>query len=220
MRIRNSGNSPQRSLSPPPPSPPTPSFSTSPSHVMVSRTNARLSSIDSPVAQDGSVTDDCWSVSTKESLGHSIFGQTSTSSNSVSSSLSFNGRWCEEERAIPLKKRRVVMLSYETKQQSRERMEKDTLMEERNQNQRCNRRNGKGWRCNKMKVKGHSLCNHHLEMQKMRNSSTSSTTTNQGEDGDGAGRPAFAVRENKRVKVVKARSMSSLLRDTVPLFYY
>ncbi|KAG4215659.1 hypothetical protein ERO13_A01G190633v2 [Gossypium hirsutum] len=188
---------------------------------MVSRTNARLSTIDSPVAQDGSVTDD-------SCLGHSIFGQTSTSSNSVSSSLSFNGmlffiflwRWCEEKRAIPLKKRRVVMVSYETKQQSRERMEKDTLMEERNQNQRCNRRNGKGWRCNKMKVKGHSLCNHHLEMQKMRNSSTSSTTTNQGEDGDGAGRPAFAVRENNRVKVVKARSMSSLLRDTVPLFYY
>nr|KJB16332.1 hypothetical protein B456_002G223700 [Gossypium raimondii] len=202
---------------------------------MVSRTNARLSSIDSPVAQDGSVTDDScfwlrlfWNVAFY-SLGHSIFGQTSTSSNSVSSSLSFNGmllfflwRWCEEERAIPLKKRRVVMVSYETKEQSRERMEKDTLVEERNQNQRCNRRNGKGWRCDKMKMKDHSLCNHHLEMQRMRSSSTSTSTstTNQGEDGDGAGRPAFAVRENKRVKVVKARSMSSLLRDTVPLFYY
>lgn len=68
-----------------------------------------------------------------------------------------------------------------------------------------------------MKVKGHSLCNHHLEMQRMRNTSTT-TTTNEGEDG--AGTTAFAARENKRVKVVKARSMSSLLRDTVPLFYY
>ncbi|XWS59270.1 hypothetical protein CRYUN_Cryun08bG0107000 [Craigia yunnanensis] len=151
-------------------------------HVMVSRINARLSSIfdngaDSTfktsrffAQDDETTTDHSWCMSTNESFGHGIFGQTSTSS-SVSSSLSYNGRWCEEERAIPLKKRRVVMVSYETNQ-SKEKVKKGALGEgkrEMGEMERCNRGNGKGWRCNKMRVKGHSLCKHHLEQQRMRN---------------------------------------------------
>ncbi|KAE8726613.1 hypothetical protein F3Y22_tig00006570pilonHSYRG00028 [Hibiscus syriacus] len=209
MRIRNSQNHPQRSLSPPqPPSSPPPSNPPSdqqqPQHVMVSRINARLSSIDN--GSDSKDTIDSCSMSTNESLGHTIFVQRSTSSNSVSSFLSFNGQWCEEENTKSLKKRRVVT---------------DALMEERNQSQRCNRENGKGWRCNKMRVKGRSLFNHHLEMQRMRN--TRCPITGNEEEEEEGGTTPFAVsgnqmRENKRVKVVKkARCISSLLRDTVPL---
>ncbi|GMJ02288.1 hypothetical protein HRI_003898000 [Hibiscus trionum] len=190
MRIRNSRNHPHRSLSPPPPPPPP---SPPPQqHVMVSRINSRLSSINN--GSDSKDTFDSWSMSTNESIGHGLFGQTSTSSSSVSSSLSYTGRWCEEEKAIPLKKRRVVI---------------DALMEEKK----------KGWRCNKMKAKGRSLCNHHLEMQRNRN--THCPTAVRTEEGEGT--TSFAASgnqmgETKRVKVVKARSIRSLLRDTVPLY--
>ncbi|XVF55992.1 hypothetical protein PTKIN_Ptkin06aG0080300 [Pterospermum kingtungense] len=231
MGITNSDTCPQqRSLSPPPdllssssimqqpPYNPTifspmimtmpPSHQHTP-HVLVSRINARLSSniirnngADSKhrlFAQDDEsrTDDDSWS---SMSTNGSIFGHTSTSS-SVSSSLSYKGRWCEEERAIPLKKRRVVMVSYETIQ-SKEMMG------------RCNRENGKGWRCKKMRVKGHSLCKHHLELQRMRNINCFSNTSNQGE---AAAATPNQIRMNKRVRVVKARSITSLLRDTVPL---
>ncbi|KAE8735177.1 hypothetical protein F3Y22_tig00000405pilonHSYRG00065 [Hibiscus syriacus] len=213
MRIRNTRNHPQSSLSPPPPPPPPQPLSSPPpsnppydhqppQHVMVSRINARLSSIDN--GSDSKDTMDSWSMSTNESFGHTIFVQTSTSSNSVSSSLSLNGRWCEEEKAKPLKKRRVVM---------------DALMEERNQNQRCNRENGKGWRCNKTRVKGRSLCNHHLEMQRTRN--THCATTGNEEEEEEEGTTSFAVCGNQKGKtrgLRKARCISSLLRDTVPLF--
>ncbi|KAE8731156.1 WCRKC thioredoxin 1 isoform 1 [Hibiscus syriacus] len=213
MRIRNSRIHLQRSLSPPPPSSsPQPSNPPSdqqpPQHIMVSRINARLSSIDN--GSDSKDTIDSWSMSTNDSFGHTVFVQTSSSSSSVSSSLSLNGRWCEEEKAKPLKKRRVVM---------------DALMEERNQNQRCNRENGKGWRCNKMRVKGRSLCNHHLEMQRTRNTHCATTGNEEEEEAEEEeGTTSFAVSgnqkgEKKRVKVVKkARCISSLLRDTVPLF--
>ncbi|XWS43256.1 hypothetical protein CRYUN_Cryun16bG0087300 [Craigia yunnanensis] len=203
-------------------------------HVMVSRINARLSSnIDNGADSKGTffktsllfaqddetTTDDTWSISTNENFGHDIFGQTLTSS-SVSSSLSYNGRWCEEERAIPLKKRRVVMVSYETNQ-SKEMMKKGALEErqrEIGEMKRCNRGNGKGWRCSKMRVKGHRLCKHHLELQRMRNINCPSRS-NQVEGVSFSGR-VNQIRENKRVRVVKARSMSSLLRDTVPLLSY
>ncbi|KAL4311240.1 hypothetical protein GQ457_01G014240 [Hibiscus cannabinus] len=180
MRIRNSRNHPQRPLSPPP-SPPPPE-----QHVMVSRINARLSSVDD--GSDSKDTIDSWSVSTHESFGHSLFGQTSTSSNSVSSSLSHTtGRWCEEEKAIPLKKRRVVI---------------DALMEERKQKQRCDREKKKEWGCDKMRVKGRSLC----------------PTIRNG--GEGEGTRSFAASGNQMGgnKRVKARSISSLLRETVPLY--
>ncbi|XVF07391.1 hypothetical protein REPUB_Repub06bG0134900 [Reevesia pubescens] len=217
-------------------------------HVMVSRINARLSSSihnngadfeDTFFNQSRSfapdhetTTDDSWSTSTNEqSFGHGIFGQTSTSS-SVSSSLASNGRWCEEERAIPLKKRRVVMVSYETnqsKEMKKKKKKRDALEETRKRemgesegndiDERCNRGNGKGWRCNKMRVKGHSLCKHHLERQRMRN-----IMRNQREGEDSfavSGRPNQLIKENKRrARVVKARSMTNLLRDTVPLLYY
>ncbi|XVE61277.1 hypothetical protein DITRI_Ditri06bG0026800 [Diplodiscus trichospermus] len=250
MRIRNNGTLPQLSLSPPPdllsssilqppPSPPPyqptissptkpmmmnthPSSSPSnqqPPHVMTSRINARLSSHIDNGADFKDTTDDSCSLPTNESFRHGVFCQTSTSS-SVSSSLSYNGRWCEEERAIPLKKRKVVMVSYETNQ-SKEIMKKDALMEERKQEmgekERCNRTNGKGWRCNKQRVKGSRLCKHHLELQRVTNTNSPSTRSNQGERVSIAGRAAD--RENKRMRMVRARSMTSLLRDTVPLLY-
>ncbi|EOY09526.1 Uncharacterized protein TCM_024942 [Theobroma cacao] len=196
-------------------------------HVMVSRINARLSSFDNgadskdAIFSASSYAQDSWSFSSNESFGHGIFGQTQTStSSSASSSLSYSGRWCEEERAIPLKKRRVVMISYETKQSKEiQIMKKDALGRKREMGEmegfeRCNRGNGKGWRCNKMRVKGHRLCKHHLEMQRMR--SMNCPSRNQGDSFAGG---ANQMRENKRVRVVKARSMSSLLRDSVPLLY-
>ena len=130
------------------------------------------------------------------------------------------GRWCEEERAIPLKKRRVVMVRYETNQ-SKENLKKGALEErqrEIGEMKRCNRGNGKGWRCSKMRVKGHTLCKNHLELQRMRNINCS-RRSNQGEGDSFVGR-ANQIRENKRVRVVKARSMRSLLRDTVPLLSF
>ncbi|XP_021283134.1 uncharacterized protein LOC110415754 [Herrania umbratica] len=149
---------------------------------MVSRINARLSSLDNgadskdTIFSTSSYAQDSWSMSTNEIFGHGIFGQTQTpTSSSASSSLSYNGHWCEEERAIPLKKRRVAMISYETKQNTEiQIMKKHALGRKREMGEmegfeRCNRENGKGWRCNKMRVKGHSLCKHHLEMQRMRN---------------------------------------------------
>ncbi|XP_022766026.1 growth-regulating factor 7-like [Durio zibethinus] len=126
------------------------------------------------------------------------------------------GWWCEEERAIPLKKRRVVVTVSHEKNQSKEMMKKGALEE--GYDQRCNRGNGKGWRCDKMRVKGHSLCKHHLEMQRMRNNNNPGR--NQEDESLAVKDRANQIRENKRVRVVKARSMSSLLRDTVPLLYY
>lgn len=112
------------------------------------------------------------------------------------------GLWCEEEKAIPLKKRRVVMVS------NKEMMEEEMRSSE----------NGKGWRCNKMRVKGHGYCNHHLGLERMRNEISRS---NQGQ-GEGVsffgGRANQISRIKKRIRRgVKARSVSSLLRDTVPL---
>ncbi|OMO68919.1 Growth-regulating factor 5 [Corchorus olitorius] len=187
-----------------------------PPHVMVSRINPRLSSFaggaadskdavfdtSSSFAQDESTTDQSWSVSTNESFGNAVCVQSSTSS-SVSSSLSYNGRWCEEEKTMPLKKRRVLMVSYETSQRKEMKKNKKDAGEKKQEigeiegYESCNLKDGKGWKCRKMRVKGHSYCKHHLEKQRMNDINRR--------------------KQNKKHKEVKARSISSLLKNTVPL---
>ncbi|KAJ4971364.1 hypothetical protein NE237_004463 [Protea cynaroides] len=116
-----------------------------------------------------------------------VNGVLSSSSNQVE-------RWCEEEKAFPLKKRRGSfnhkaidkekkmrsILKITTNQkwvQPHEDGGDDDEGEGRNrgvemEGSRCSRINGRGWRCCQKTLMGYSLCEHHLGKGRIRSSSS------------------------------------------------
>ncbi|GFY99831.1 hypothetical protein Acr_13g0012310 [Actinidia rufa] len=182
--------------------------------------------------------------------------QTSTD-NSISSSPSHEeGHWCEEDKVFPLKKRRTTFTSkvrvtslmhkqqnervsktYDhkngrgdrddepvEKHEAKRRESKGEMMREA---WRCSRRNGRGWRCHRQALEGHSMCQHHLSQARLRNSRFNGVRSQNGpniqpkevcdswyledEDSDGDSEMGF-----KKRGVLKARSMRSLLGQTLP----
>ncbi|MBA0607261.1 hypothetical protein Godav_019593 [Gossypium davidsonii] len=127
-------------------------------------------------------------------------------------SLQGVGKWCEGEKAFPLKKRRG---SFERIMQK-----KDDIINDHNYNSgkkkgrngalmegsRCSRVNGRGWRCCQQTLVGYSLCEHHLGKGRLR--SITSVRSRSLEE-----KPLMTTTIKKRVKLgmVKARSISSLL---------
>ncbi|KAF8396041.1 hypothetical protein HHK36_017653 [Tetracentron sinense] len=191
--------------------------------------------------------------------------------NSSSSSLSHKvvGRWCERERAFPLKKRRggfeqkasegtiilekkkkVKKMGMKTKTNKKwvdheededeeiiedgvdrnnvkKRGNGDTVME----GSRCSRVNGRGWRCCQQTLVGYSLCEHHLGKGRLRSMSSVRSRTsainrpnfkkdeswqlNGLEDDDDDEKPLTITKRRKKIGMVKARSISSLLGLTL-----
>ncbi|KAL5059480.1 hypothetical protein RYX36_031084 [Vicia faba] len=114
-----------------------------------------------------------------------------------STTFAQEGRWCEGEKAIPLKKRKgrlenVVMDSVDSKKTkmktklNKKCMRKDDEDEESKkkvdntkkratkrgsalmEGSRCSRVNGRGWRCCQQTLVGYSLCEHHLGKGRLR----------------------------------------------------
>ncbi|KAJ1403356.1 WRC domain [Sesbania bispinosa] len=127
-------------------------------------------------------------------------------------------RWCEGEKAIPLKKRRG---SFEN-------------------GSRCSRVNGRGWRCCQQTLVGYSLCEHHLGKGRLRSmtsvrsrsiatsiapkkvldaslslsvpsASSSSLDKQNNKSENDEKKPVIITKKRMKLGMVKARSISSLL---------
>lgn len=119
---------------------------------------------------------------------------------------------------IPLKKRRMSFERNLISEKEKKTNESDASEEE----LRCRRSDGKKWRCTSRRVEGYSMCAHHLEREKLSRSRgyrrhrrynarrNQKTTITEDERKDGK-------RKKKIMKQVKARSINSLVRNTVPL---
>ncbi|XP_012466998.1 uncharacterized protein LOC105785449 [Gossypium raimondii] len=147
-------------------------------------------------------------------------------------SLQGVGKWCEGEKAFPLKKRRG---SFERIMQK-----KDDIINDHNYNSgkkkgrngalmegsRCSRVNGRGWRCCQQTLVGYSLCEHHLGKGRLRSITSVRSRSLGSNNNNNAGKkeeqpplskqeekPLMTTTIKKRVKLgmVKARSISSLL---------
>lgn len=153
--------------------------------------------------------------------------------------LSFTGGWGEEEKAMPLKKRRFI--SFEVEQEGSGDIDGRGKMvkaegEGEDTSTRCGRTDGKRWRCSGRRVEGYSMCEHHLLIRRVSCRSENLTKPEIGEGGEGDGGNLDDEKKNKKKKKrtkaeegcfwnnnnnnnkkkVKARSINSLLRDTVP----
>ncbi|KAK9291246.1 hypothetical protein L1049_009434 [Liquidambar formosana] len=163
------------------------------------------------------------------------------------------GHWCEEDREIPLKKRRASFKGKVSKESMMEKEEssrtnvrvrrrrkqkwvesEDGKEEEKVQDGqkreggswkmdglRCSRKNGRGWRCWQQALVGYSMCEHHLEKGRLKRMSNVRSRRkdeeyDEEEDGDDES-GCMGAKKRKKIGVVKARSMSSLLGQTVPL---
>ncbi|XP_077234606.1 uncharacterized protein LOC143876798 [Tasmannia lanceolata] len=181
------------------------------------------------------------------------------------------GRWCEGERAFPLKKRRgsfgekaIMKTKVEIKTNKKLNDNEDDGDEEEEmdsgvkklgkstnggaiiQGSRCSRVNGRGWRCCQQTLVGYSLCEHHLgkgrlrSMSSVRNRSFAVTRPNKDEENghDNVGLLSTLAQKDKedmnieeaeeddeilrvtmkkkrkKIGMVKARSISSLLGQT------
>lgn len=162
--------------------------------------------------------------------------------------LSLIGGWREEEKAMPLKKRRFI--SFEVDQEGSDDIDAGDKMvkvegKEEDTSTRCGRTDGKRWRCRGRRVEGHSMCEHHLLIRRVRYPGDNLMKREIGEDngeGDGddldnekkkkkrkrtkAEEGCFGNNDdnnnnnnNSKKKVKKARSITSLLRDTVPYMH-
>ncbi|KAK9196526.1 hypothetical protein WN943_004655 [Citrus x changshan-huyou] len=165
--------------------------------------------------------------------------------------LSLIGGWREEEKAMPLKKRRFI--SFEVDQEGSDDIDAGDKMvkvegKEEDTSTRCGRTDGKRWRCRGRRVEGHSMCEHHLLIRRVRYPGDNLMKREIGEDngeGDGddldnnkkkkkkkkrertkAEEGCFGNNDdnnnnnnNSKKKVKKARSITSLLRDTVPFMH-
>ncbi|KAL1550040.1 hypothetical protein AAHA92_18055 [Salvia divinorum] len=145
-------------------------------------------------------------------------GEEDSNTNMQPPSSSLQGRCCVESyKLVPLKKRKGVfernpseegaaakMKSKTNKKYGDVRKEKgkskrgNVIME----GSRCSRVNGRGWRCCQATLVGYSLCEHHLGKGRLRtkkpNHHQNLLTNNN---------------KSRKVGVVKARSISSLLRQ-------
>lgn len=145
------------------------------------------------------------------------------------------GGWREEEKAMPFKKRR--MISFEEEEEKSDNMDRDKMVKGEEDLMRCRRTDGRRWRCNRRRVEGYSMCKHHLLTRSTRYRSEN-LKREIAEEGDNEKKKkkkkvvmeeeegCFGKCENEdennnnnnyKRKVVKARSINSLLRDTVPL---
>ncbi|KAL2923879.1 Growth-regulating factor 7 [Bienertia sinuspersici] len=116
------------------------------------------------------------------------------------------GRWCDGDRAIPLKKRRTMVVKCDIENDKEKQMLKSSVTTsdeariinnngDNNNNQvsgkksngskrgntimegsRCSRVNGRGWRCCQQTLVGYSLCEHHLGKGRLRSMTSSSTS--------------------------------------------
>ena len=160
---------------------------------------------------------------------------------------------------MPLKKRRFI--SFEVDQEGSDDIDGGDKMvkvegkeEEEDTSTRCGRTDGKRWRCRGRRVEGHSMCEHHLLIRRVRYPGDNLMKREIGEDngeGDGddldnekkkkkkkkkrkrtkAEEGCFGNNDdddnnnnnnnnnNSKKKVKKARSITSLLRDTVPFMH-
>ncbi|XP_074304485.1 uncharacterized protein LOC141639204 [Silene latifolia] len=162
-------------------------------------------------------------------------------------------RWCDEDKAMPLKKRRGSLDSTETtnvvdatSKSLENNVEKPGVDEEEvkgnydesNSNgvngkkgskrgktimegSRCSRVNGRGWRCCQPTLVGYSLCEHHLGKGRLRNMSSVRGRTTSMPKNTALGTSSETLGNSEKMKkrakigVVKARSLSSLLGQTV-----
>ncbi|KAF5202842.1 Wrc protein [Thalictrum thalictroides] len=78
---------------------------------------------------------------------------------------------------------------------------------------RCSRVNGRGWRCCQETLVGYSLCEHHLGKGRLRNKIKSTIEKQQGTTISTllSSKPIMITKEAKKIGVVKARSLRSLL---------
>ena len=183
--------------------------------------------------------------------------------------------WREEDRTVPLKKRRPTLIEMETvmelkAEESKNRMgrvrrkrpkkwveedeeEEEEEEEEKEENgtarnngkkrrsgtgngiilegSRCSRVNGRGWRCDQQTLVGYSLCEHHLGKGKLKSMTSvrsspltapvlqkptnHETNTEEDESESDGYEGTMVARKGKKIGGVKARSMSSLLGQTV-----
>ncbi|CAK9148444.1 unnamed protein product [Ilex paraguariensis] len=114
----------------------------------------------------------------------------------------------------------------------RERSGGNTLMEVEGWRRRCSRRNGKGWRCCEPTLEGYSSCEHHLvrsrKINMKRSQQRTATTTikqqkvdthlcledtddEEDDDCEDGGNGSVVGERREKIRIVKARSMGSLL---------
>lgn len=170
--------------------------------------------------------------------------------------------WREEDRAVPLKKRRATF-EMETMMEIKDEKAKKRMMRVRRnrpkkwveedegeengmaknngkkgrsgagiilEGSRCSRVNGRGWRCHQQTLVGYSLCEHHLGKGRLKSMTSvksspltapvlhkptkPETNTEDEEESDGY-EGTMVAKKGKKIGAVKARSMSSLLGQTV-----
>lgn len=104
-------------------------------------------------------------------------------------------------------------------------MDRGKMVKEDDDLMRCGRTDGRKWRCSRKRVEGYSMCEHHLRTRsaRYRNENSKTEIDEEEEEGDKKKEKGYFGKyenedgnDNKR-KGVKARSISSLLRDTAPL---
>ncbi|PKU77902.1 uncharacterized protein LOC110096605 [Dendrobium catenatum] len=76
---------------------------------------------------------------------------------------------------------------------------------------RCSRVNGRGWRCSQPTLVGYSLCEHHLGKGRLRSMSSVKEAKLENSSPD----IVSTTKSKKKIGVVKARSLSSLLGDNI-----
>ncbi|MED6182352.1 hypothetical protein PIB30_027722 [Stylosanthes scabra] len=135
-------------------------------------------------------------------------------------------RWCEEEKAIPLKKRRGTFDNNDAKKAKGKMKSKCSSEEEEKEKvkvkgkkrgrgsavmegSRCSRVNGRGWRCCQQTLVGYSLCEHHLGKGRLRSMTSvrnrSSTTKLLVQQQQSSSSISFSEEEEKRRKVIMGK---------------
>ncbi|XP_078444451.1 uncharacterized protein LOC144713669 [Wolffia australiana] len=81
---------------------------------------------------------------------------------------------------------------------------------------RCSRVNGRGWRCYQQTLIGYSLCEHHLDKGRIRsvNSVRCKESVEEEDSGPGKNGNKKKTTKKKKIGMVKARSISSLLHQS------
>ncbi|XP_015583956.1 uncharacterized protein LOC8260975 isoform X2 [Ricinus communis] len=205
--------------------------------IMISRVNVSVCSNQNTVIAS---SEEGTGSSTEEKSLHgdkcssSISTKTSAAS-SASSSLSRHGRWCEEEKAFPVKKRRLSLERFITQESEHKNKKAKTkaifrrsaskIKHEKEREYkynevddemkmgslRCSGRNGLGWRCKRnQKVKGSGWCDDPIRGGKHPSASPNAFI---GESDECYGRKGCGVGKKK----TRIRRISSILSRTMPL---